>query len=96
MLYPETNSDSPSTKSNGARCNSAWAEIIQIIKINGINNNKENEFFIEKKSKELKYKIGDSIIKLIATSYEIVWAIARMAPNKAYLEFLDHPAIRVV
>lgn len=29
------------------------------------------------------------------TSYEIVWAIARTVPSRAYLELLAHPAVKV-
>lgn len=36
------------------------------------------------------------IISAIETSYEIVWAIARSAPSKAYLEFEAHPAVNVL
>lgn len=32
----------------------------------------------------------------ILTSYEIVWATPRSAPNRAYLEFELHPAKKVV
>jgi hypothetical protein len=31
----------------------------------------------------------------IPTSYEIVWAIARTVPRRAYFEFLAHPAVSV-
>jgi len=36
-----------------------------------------------------------SIQRDIPTSYEIVWAIARTVPSKAYFEFLAQPAARV-
>jgi hypothetical protein len=36
-------------------------------------------------------KMG-TIIKLIDTSYEIIWEIDRRPPKRAYLELLDHPA----
>lgn len=32
----------------------------------------------------------------ILTSYEIVWATLRRAPNRAYFELEDHPAPKVV
>lgn len=40
--------------------------------------------------------IGDSIISVILTSYEIVCAAPRNAPNKAYFELEAHPEISVV
>lgn len=36
-----------------------------------------------------------SMHKDIPTSYEIVWAIARTVPSRAYFELLAHPADRV-
>lgn len=33
-------------------------------------------------------------IRAIETSYEMVWAMARSAPNRAYLEFALHPEIK--
>jgi len=38
----------------------------------------------------------DKIIRAIDTSYEIVCAIPRSAPSRAYLEFEHHPAMNVV
>ena len=40
--------------------------------------------------------IGDNIIRVILTSYEIVWAAPRKAPRSAYLELEDQPATKVV
>lgn len=34
-------------------------------------------------------------IRAMDTSYEIVWAIPRRAPSKAYFEFEHHPARKV-
>jgi len=39
---------------------------------------------------------ADSRISDIDTSYEIVCATPRSAPNRAYFEFEHHPAINVV
>ena len=98
ILNPETNSDSPSAKSKGARLVSATQvtnhikETGNIIKANQINS---WDSLISMNLKVPTRKRGNSKIKAILTSYEIVWAIARSLPNKAYLEFEDHPASRV-
>jgi hypothetical protein len=39
---------------------------------------------------------ADRRIRDILTSYEIVWATPRKAPNRAYFEFEHHPARNVV
>ena len=95
-LNPETNSDSPSAKSKGVRLVSAKLEIIHI---NPIGKNKKiNHKLTWNNSKYNKLKLPnksnkENNIKTKATSYEIVWAIARNEPSKAYIEFDDHPAI---
>lgn len=45
--------------------------------------------------KDLNITSVINIHRDIPTSYEIVWAIARTVPRRAYLEFLAHPADRV-
>lgn len=93
-LNPDTSSDSPSVRSNGARLVSARVEINHIIarghdgKINQmcswvvINIDSVKEPFISK---------IDKIIMASVTSYEIVWATARRAPISAYFEFEAQP-----
>lgn len=98
VLNPETNSDSPSAKSKGVRLVSARVVINQIktigIIINiGIDLRFEAYKFI---LNEQWIRITDKKIKAIEISYEIVWAILRNAPNKAYFEFEAHPAANVV
>jgi hypothetical protein len=94
-LNPDTNSDSPSAKSNGVRFVSARLVMNQVT-VNGVNINKIQEYlFIFVKSiviisTKVLNKISD-----ILTSYEIVCATLRSAPNKAYFEFDLHPAINV-
>lgn len=97
-LNPDTNSDSPSVRSNGARFVSARVEIYHIIPrghvgiINhrvscvNINDCRENDPFIIS---------TDNRIIAIVTSYEIVCATARRAPNIEYLELEAHPDHRI-
>ena len=95
-LNPETNSDSPSEKSNGVRFNSA----INLNKNNKANghikyNNLLNSWYLYNK---FKFKESINVKGLIIiidnlTSYEIDWAKERKDPNNEYLEFEDHPDI---
>lgn len=94
VLNPETSSDSPSAKSNGARFVSARADTNQII-ISG--NKSRNSGGISLLTISFIFIvilqiIGLKRIRIILTSYEIVWAIPRIAPNRAYLEFEAQPA----
>lgn len=98
VLKPETNSDSPSAKSNGVRLVSARHVIIHVVK----RGHKQKVNWIDPTSKNLLSLNVDIIIKgvkitnAILTSYEIVWAILRNAPNNEYFLFDDHPANNVV
>lgn len=97
ILNPDTNSDSPSAKSNGARLVSANIVINHKIN-NGINRITRGVKTINifKFKSILIYKIITLIIiKAILISYEIVWATPRNAPNKAYLELDLQPDIKV-
>jgi len=95
-LNPETSSDSPSAKSNGVRFVSAKFVINHIINSGIINNISHKLDFIMLRSMVLwRIKIL-KIISAIDTSYEIVCAIPRNAPRRAYFEFEHHPAINVV
>lgn len=93
-LNPDTSSDSPSVKSNGARFVSASVEINHII-VRGHVGRISQMFFCVNMS---VLSVNDPFIinterRIMArhTSYEIVWATARSAPNRAYLEFDAHP-----
>lgn len=97
-LNPETSSDSPSVKSKGARFVSAKADTKNIIAAgnSGITNHISSWastilviFTSPTRSKT------DIIINPIDTSYDIIWAAARIAPKNAYLELLDHPDINI-
>lgn len=95
-LKPDTSSDSPSAKSNGVRLVSAKLVINQTTD-RGMNNSITHD---------VKYILVKSIVIImikalrrmrdILTSYEMVCATPRRAPNKAYLEFDLHPAKKVV
>lgn len=82
-LYPATNSDSPSTKSKGARFVSANRQIIQRIKISS--ETKLQAKFISRTSCKLKLPAknkGKNKVVLKITSYETLCATARIAPKK--------------
>lgn len=93
-LKPDTNSASPSGKSKGARFVSAKIEIIQGI-IRGKNTNLAIivTLFISINENEDASKLTVMIIKIILTSYEIIWANLRILPSRAYLELEAHPAM---
>lgn len=93
-LNPDTSSDSPSVKSNGARLVSARVEtnhimargqdvkIIHTCSCVVIRVDRVNDPFIIS---------TDSKMIASVTSYEIVWATARRAPMRAYFELEAHP-----
>lgn len=95
-LNPDTSSDSPSAKSNGVRFVSARFVINHITNRGKIISIGHVSDFIILRSIVLCNRRTDKMIKAIDTSYEIVWAIPRRAPNRAYFEFEHHPAINVV
>lgn len=95
-LNPDTSSDSPSAKSKGVRLVSARFVINHITNRGRIINIVQVKFFIILRSIDLWSIRTDNKIKAIDTSYEIVWAIPRSAPRRAYLEFEHQPAINVV
>lgn len=97
-LNPDTNSDSPSAKSNGVRLVSAKFVINHIIakgEIMSITHEYRFDEIIAISICLLMIK-ADKRIKDILTSYEIVWAIPRSAPKRAYLELEHQPARKVV
>jgi len=97
VLNPDTNSDSPSAKSNGVRFVSANDEINHMI-ISGKNIIITDVFWsiiIFVSSIELIVIIVVSIISDILTSYEIVCATPRNLPRSEYFEFEYHPAMNV-
>jgi hypothetical protein len=97
ILKPETNSDSPSAKSNGVRLVSARFVINHKI-VNGIIMSIIHDCCV---CVMMFMSSSISIIKALSkrrnilTSYEIVCATPRKAPNKAYLELEHQPDINV-
>lgn len=93
-LKPETSSDSPSVKSNGARFVSARVEINHIIASGHVDiNNQEYSWVMIRVLRVNEPFISriDSRIIARVTSYEMVWATARRAPINAYFEFDAQP-----
>lgn len=97
-LKPETSSDSPSVRSNGARLVSARVEIYHII-IKGHEENMSQVCFcvVDRVCSVNPPAVMTTESRIIpnVTSYEIVCAIARRAPIKAYFEFDAHPDHRM-
>lgn len=96
-LNPDTNSDSPSAKSNGARFVSASRVTNHAMKRGGIKraNGREWALMGVEKLKERKAVRAEIRSKAIEISYEMVWAILRVVPSKAYFLLEDQPAIKV-
>lgn len=93
-LKPETNSDSPSVRSNGARLVSARVETNHIMAKGQVGRISQMFFWVvikvESVNEPFRIRIDRRIMAKV-TSYEMVWATARSAPNRAYLEFEAHP-----
>jgi hypothetical protein len=98
ILNPDTSSDSPSAKSKGVRFVSAKVVINQVTNIGNMTRRGHVTCpcRIMLKLKDMTTQRAVRRIRDILTSYEIVCATPRRAPRRAYLEFDDHPAARVV
>lgn len=97
-LNPDTSSDSPSVKSNGARLVSANVEINHIIARGHVGRRSHvNCWVIISVGRVKDPFIRRTERRIIAsvTSYEIVCATARRAPIKAYLELEAQPDHRI-
>lgn len=93
-LNPETSSDSPSVKSNGARLVSAKVEMNHIIANGHVGRRSHTFSWVVISVDSVNDPLSSSTDRRImanVTSYEIVWATARNAPNSAYLELDAHP-----
>lgn len=93
-LKPDTSSDSPSVRSKGARFVSARVEMNHIMARGhaGTSNHSFSWVVIRvERVKDPLINSKDSRIIASVTSYEMVWATARSAPMRAYLEFEAHP-----
>lgn len=93
-LNPDTSSDSPSVKSNGARLVSARVEINHIMASG--HDGKMSQVCscvvirVDSEKDPLNSKTDSRMIARV-TSYEMVCATARRAPIRAYLEFEAQP-----
>jgi len=98
VLNPETNSDSPSEKSKGARLHSAMQERNQIIRIGKVIKIKEDEksFLKSKNEKKLFNNKIQKIIKDKEISYEMDWEILRTLPSILNLELDLQPDNRLL
>jgi len=97
-LNPDTSSDSPSVRSNGARLVSARVEIYHMAASGQAGMASQIPSWEELKTCSEKPPtkiITESRISPRLTSYEIVWATARRAPTRAYLELEAHPDPRI-
>lgn len=97
-LNPDTNSDSPSVKSNGARFVSAKVEMYHIIAKGHVGIISHKGSWVMLKFWREKFPDNRMVHKRIrarVTSYEIVCATARRAPIRAYLEFEAQPEPRM-
>lgn len=97
-LNPETSSDSPSVRSNGARLVSANVEMNHIM-VKG-HDGKINQRYswviisVDNVNDPLIRRTESRMIARV-TSYEMVCATARRAPIRAYFEFEAHPDQRI-
>ena len=97
-LKPETSSDSPSVRSKGARFVSARVEMYHMAARGqaGMASQIASWAALNAWSEKPPTKIiTDSRIRPRLTSYEIVWATARRAPTRAYLELEAQPEPKI-
>ena len=97
-LNPETSSDSPSVRSNGARFVSARVEIYHIAAKGHIGIVSQTASWTMLKVFKLKAPAAIMMERRMSprlTSYEMVWATARKAPIRAYFEFEAHPEPKI-
>lgn len=91
-LYPDTSSDSPSVRSNGARLVSARVEMYHITNRGRRGNNKSIPSLLNNlKHQPPTTKTKGNKINPNLTSYDTVCATPRIAPNKAYFELEAQP-----
>lgn len=97
-LNPETSSDSPSVRSNGARLVSASVDTYHIAAkghAGAINHVASWAILNVFRSYPPAITMADNKINPRLTSYEMVCATARRAPIRAYFEFDAHPDPRM-
>lgn len=99
MLNPDTSSDSPSVRSNGARLVSARVEMYHIMANGQAGIRSQIVSWVRLNVCSVKPPViitRESKIRPKVTSYEMVCATARRAPIRAYLEFEAQPEPRMV
>lgn len=97
-LNPDTSSDSPSVRSNGARLVSARVEIYHIAARGQVGMSSQIASCVMLKVWSVKFPERITMFSRISprlTSYEIVWATARRAPISAYFEFEAQPEPKI-
>ena len=97
-LKPETSSDSPSVRSNGARLVSARVEMYHMAAKGQAGRSNQMDSWAVAKAWRVKPPVKIMTHRRIRprlTSYEIVWATARKAPMSAYLELDAQPEPRI-
>lgn len=97
-LNPDTSSDSPSVRSKGARFVSASVEMYHMAASGQAGSKSQIVSWVVLNICSVKPPVKimvDSRIRPRLTSYEIVWATARRAPMRAYLELDAHPDPRI-
>lgn len=97
-LKPETNSDSPSVRSKGARFVSARVEIYHIAARGHAGKMSQTVSWVTLNVCKVKPPEKITMLSKISprlTSYEIVWATARSAPIRAYFEFEAQPEPKI-
>lgn len=94
VLKPDSNSDSPSVKLNGARLVSAKIEINLIIARGQVGRNNCKFFWVTIRVISVNdpfRRRTERRMMAKVTSYEVVWDTACNAPINAYLELDVHP-----
>lgn len=98
-LNPETNSDSPSVRSNGDRFVSARVDVNHIM-ARGHDGRSSHMCSWVSMNSVSEYPPDMMAIEIMisprVTSYEIICATARMAPIRGYFELEDQPDHRIV
>lgn len=97
-LNPETSSDSPSVRSNGARFVSASVEINHIPARGQAGRISQMLSWVMLKVCKVNPPVNIMMLSRMRprlTSYEIVWATARRAPIRAYFELEAQPEPKI-
>jgi len=98
VLNPDTSSDSPSARSNGVRFVSAKFVINQMMEIGSSGIMIQDFILMDISDMSMCWMIISALNRIndIDTSYEIVCAILRSAPRRAYFELEHQPDMKVI